>query len=165
VKDGTAVEELTQIVSQRSGDPTLRAYCCVALGLIDRPNEAVVDALTLALGERKSVDLRRMAATGLGLLHNRDVGKILIEELRRAKSFAVQGQLITAIGTIGDQTAIDPLVQLLDDRSQTTQTRAMAAVGLGMIGDLRKIPPLSRLSKNYNYRASVSDLDELLFIL
>jgi hypothetical protein len=34
-----------------------------------------------------------------------------------------------------------------------------------MIGDLRKIPPLSRLSKNYNYRASVSDLDELLFIL
>ena len=41
----------------------------------------------------------------------------------------------------------------------------MAAVGLGMIGDLRQIPSLARLSKNYNYRASVKDLDELLFIL
>ena len=41
----------------------------------------------------------------------------------------------------------------------------MAAVGLGMIGDLRELPALARLSKNYNYRASVPDLDELLFIL
>jgi hypothetical protein len=37
-------------------------------------------------------------------------------------------------------------------------------VGLGLIGDLRPLPPLSRLSKNYNYRASVPDLDELLYI-
>ena len=61
--------------------------------------------------------------------------------------------------------AIDPLVEILDNTSQPAQTRAMAAVGLGMIGDLRAIPALSRVSKNYNYRASVADLDELLFIL
>jgi HEAT repeat protein len=164
VKDRSAIEELTGIVV-RSGDPTLRGFSCVALGLIQDAREEVKDALKLALHERKSVDLRRDAATGLGLLRDADACTLLLDELKRAKSFAVQGQLITAIGTIGDQTAIDPLVQLLDDRSQTTQTRAMAAVGLGMIGDLRKIPPLSRLSKNYNYRASVSDLDELLFIL
>ena len=77
----------------------------------------------------------------------------------------MQGQLITAIGTIGDHKAIAPLIELLDDLSQPTQTRAMAAVGLGMIADLREMPPLGRLSKNYNYRASVSDLDELLYIM
>ena len=91
--------------------------------------------------------------------------QLLLGELKKAKSFAVQGQLIMAIGTIGDHTAIDPLVNILDDRSQPLATRAMAAVGLGMIGDLRPLSPLARISKNYNYRASVSDLDELLFIL
>jgi HEAT repeat protein len=91
--------------------------------------------------------------------------RLLLDMLKQAQSFAVQGQLITAIGTIGDHTAIPPLVQILDDRTQNTATRAMAAVGLGMIGDLRELPPLARLSQNYNYRASVPDLDELLFIL
>ncbi len=164
VKDTAAIETMTSIVSSRK-DATLRGYCCVALGLIGKGTRDVRDALLLALRERKNTDLRRDAATGLGLLHDGDVLNLLITELRRAKSFAVQGQLITAIGTIGDQRAIAPLVGLLEDRSQPTMTRAMAAVGLGLIGDPRPIPALARLSKNYNYRASVSDLDELLFIL
>ena len=52
-----------------------------------------------------------------------------------------------------------------DDLSQPSQTRAMAAVGLGMVADPRELPALSRLAKDYNYRASVPDLDELLYIL
>jgi HEAT repeat protein len=165
VRDTSAVEELVGIVSSKSTDPLLRGFCCVALGLMGDASASVKDALKLALQERKSVDLRRDAATGLGLLRDADVVKVLLDELQQAKSFAVQGQLITAIGTIGDHTAIAPLVQILDDRTQNTATRAMAAVGLGMIGDLRELPALARLSQNYNYRASVPDLDELLFIL
>jgi len=165
VKDQSAIEELVSIVSKRSADSVLRGFCCVSLGLIGDASEHVKDAMKLALSERKSEDMRRDAATGLGLLRDAEVGKLLLDYLKKAKSFAVQGQLITAIGTIGDHTAIDPLVQILDDKSEPAQTRAMAAVGLGMIGDLRALPALSRLSKNYNYRASVPDLDELLFIL
>ncbi len=165
IKDRAAVDELVSIASKKSGNPTLRGFACVALGLIGDASESVKDAMKLALRERKSVDLRRDAATGLGLLHDADVMRHLIDELKKAKSFAVQGQLITAIGTVGDHNAIDPLVDLLDDKGQPAQTRALAAVGLGMIGDLNRIPRLARLSKNYNYRASVSDLDELLFIL
>jgi HEAT repeat protein len=165
VRDRSAVPELIEIAASRSKDATLRGYCCVALGLIGEASSDVRAALKLALAERRSVDLRRDAATGLGLLRDHEAVDILLEELRKARSFAVQGQLITAIGTIGDQAAIPPLVEILDDRSQPTQTRAMAAVGLGMIGDLRDVPALARLSKDYNYRASVPDLDELLFIL
>ena len=137
----------------------------MALGLIGDAREDVKEALKRALVERKSTVVRRDAATGLGLLRDAEVGRLLLRELKKAKSFAVQSQLITAIGTIGDHTAIQPLVDLLDDTTQPSRTRAMAAVGLGMIGDLRKLPALSRVSKNYNYRASVRDLDELLFIL
>ena len=57
------------------------------------------------------------------------------------------------------------LIEILDNTSRPDATRAMAAVGLGMIGDLLEVPRLSRLSKDYNYRASVADLDELLYIL
>jgi len=165
IKDRAAVDELTALASKKSGNPTLRGFSCVALGLIGDASESVKDAMKLALRERKSVDLRRDAATGLGLLRDAEVVDLLIDELRKAKSFAVQGQLITAIGTIGDHNAINPLVELLDDTSQPAQTRALASVGLGMIGDVRLMPALGRLSKNYNYRASVPDLDELLFIL
>jgi HEAT repeat protein len=139
LKDPTAIEECVKLVS-RKGDPVLRGFCCVTLGLIGQSSENVKDALRDALGERKSTELRRDAATGLGLMRDADVVKLLIDELKRAKSFAVQGQLITAIGTIGDHTAIDPLVEILDNKSQPAQTRAMAAVGLGMIGDLMEFP-------------------------
>jgi HEAT repeat protein len=165
VKDKAATEELVTIASSKSGDSVLRGFCCVALGLMGDASEPVKDALKIALDERKSPDLRRDAATGLGLLRDADVVKLLLNMLQNSNSFAVQGQLITAIGFIGDHTAIPPLVQILDDTSLNTATRAMAAVGLGMIGDLRELPPLARLSQNYNYRASVPDLDELLFIL
>ncbi len=164
-KDKTMVEDATKIAAKRSANPVLRGFACVALGLVGNTSDNVKNAMKLALKERKSVDLRRDAATGLALLRDAEVVKLLLEELKRAKSFAVQGQLITAIGTIGDHTAIDPLVKILDDTNEPAQTRAMAAVGLGMIGDLQELPALSRLSKNYNYRASAPDIDELLFIL
>jgi HEAT repeat protein len=165
VKDKAATEELVTIAASKSGDSVLRGFSCVALGLMGDASEPVKEALKIALDERKSPDLRRDAATGLGLLRDADVVKLLLNMLQNSNSFAVQGQLITAIGYIGDHTAIPPLVQILDDISLNTATRAMAAVGLGMIGDLRELPPLARLSQNYNYRASVPDLDELLFIL
>ena len=165
VQDRSAVTELVKIAAKRSGNATLRGYACQSLGLLGVANRDVKDALKLALAERKSDDLRRSAATGLGLLKDADVLSFLIKELKRAKSFAVQGQLIQAIGTIGDYRAVGALIELLEDRSQPAQARAMAAVGLGMISDLQELPTLSRLSTDYNYRASVKDIDELLFIL
>ncbi len=164
-KDKTAVPTLTALASKRSANPLARAFACEALGLIGVSNREVKESLTMALKERRSVILRRSAATGLSLLHDSNVLPLLLEELRRAKSFTVQSQLIQAIGTIGDQKAIAPLVNLLDDTNEQPQTRAMAAVGLGMIGDLEKLPRLAELSHNYNYRASVPDIDELLYIL
>ncbi|MGQ0612716.1 MAG: HEAT repeat domain-containing protein [Planctomycetaceae bacterium] len=166
VKDKSAVETLVNNAGDKSGDPLIRGFSCVALGLLGDASDNVKNAIKLALADgKKSADLRRDAATGLGLLKDARIVDTLIEELKSAKTFAVQGGLITAIGTIGDHRAITPLVEILNDLKQPAQTRALAAVGLGMIGDLRELPALARLSQNYNYRASVSDLDELLFIL
>ncbi|MCZ6574751.1 MAG: HEAT repeat domain-containing protein [Planctomycetota bacterium] len=152
-------------MSAQGKDPVLRGYCCVALGLIGDARQDVKDALKLALRERRSEDLRRNAATGLGLLHDAEVVNVLLEELDKAKSMTVQGQIITALGKIGDHKAVRPLIEILKTKSKPTVTRAMCSVGLGLIGDLRPLPELSRVATDYNYRASVRDLDELLYIL
>lgn len=163
VKDANARDELVEIVT-RPGDATLRGFACVALGLLGDACPEVKDALYVALAERTNVDLRRDAATGLGLLRDAATVSHLLDQLRDASSFVVQGQLVTAIGTIGDRRALAPLVSLLEDTKQPAQVRALAAVGLGLIGDALPLPALARLSRDYNYRASVPDLDELLYI-
>jgi HEAT repeat protein len=163
VKDENARDELVEVVT-RPGDATLRGFSCIALGLLGDARPEVKEALYLALAERTNVDLRRDAATALGLLRDPATVKHLIEQLRTASSFVVQGQIVTAIGAIGDRRALAPLVSLLEDMNQRAQVRALAAVGLGLIGDPRPVPALSRLSRDYNYRASVPDLDELLYI-
>jgi HEAT repeat protein len=165
VRDPDAVAPLLDVVCARGSDPVLRGFACTALGLIGDARPEVRDALVLSVRDRRSVDLRKQASTALALLRDGAVLDVLLQELREAKSFAVQGQLIQAIGTLGDARAVPDLVTLLDDKSQPALLRAMAAVGLGMIGDPRVVPALSRLSRDYNYRASVPDLDELLFIL
>ncbi|MEM8884420.1 MAG: HEAT repeat domain-containing protein [Planctomycetota bacterium] len=166
VRDATALDDLVDIVSKR-GDAKLRGPCCVAIGLMGRQHVSAreKEALFGALRNRSDIELRRDAATALGLLQDARTVDVLIEELEKSKSFTVQGQLILAIGTIGDEKAIDPLIEILDNTSRPEALRAMAAVGLGMIGDTQLIPRLARMSKDYNYRASVADLDELLFIL
>jgi len=163
VKDTDARDELIDVASRR-GDATLRGFACVALGLLGEPREDVKEALRTALAERVSPDLRRDAATGLGLLRDAETVPYLLSELGTATSFAVQAQIVSAIGTIGDQRALAPLVTLLEDGKQSANVRALAAVGLGLIGDRQPLPALARVSRDYNYRATVPDLDELLYI-
>jgi len=163
VKDLDARDDLVEIVS-RPGDATLRGFACVALGLLGDARPAVKDALYLALAERTNVDLRRDAATGLGLLRDAATVPHLLEQLRTASSFVVQGQVVSALGAIGDQRALAPLVSFLESRNEPAPVRALAAVGLGLIGDPQQVPALARLSRDYNYRASAPDLDELLYI-
>jgi HEAT repeat protein len=165
LRERTAIDPLLLVAGDPGRDPVLRGYACVSLGLLGDASPRVKETLRLALRDRKSSELRSDAATGLGLLRDADVVRTLLEELRSAKSLAVKAQVIQAIGTIGDHSAIEPLVGILEDPGENEGTRAMAAVGLGMIGDLEEIARLARLSKNYNYRASVRDIDDLLYIL
>ena len=57
LKDKAAVEECVKLIT-RKGDPTLRGFCCVTLGLIGEATENVKDALKIGLADRRSKDLR-----------------------------------------------------------------------------------------------------------
>ena len=88
----------------------------------------------------------------------------MLERLKTSSNFAEQGRLAAALGIAGGADVLLPLIKIVDDKSLPSRTRAMAIVCLGLLGDPRDVPALARVARDYNYRASVHDLDELLYL-
>ncbi len=169
VQEPSAIRKLLPILQNREEDKELRGYAAVALGMIGTTNAEVVKALSEALKERSSEELRQQTAIGLGLLQSPTTVPFLLKELEEAESANIAGQIVLALAKIGDATTIKPLVDILKPEAGKTPkpdiTRALACAGLGLIGDLEMIPSLSRLSKDINYRASPPAIREVLTIL
>ena len=165
LQDEGAKADLKALVADKSEDKELRGYSAVALGLIGIPDPDVVKVIKDALKERSSEELRQQTAIALGLLQTPDTVKMLINEIKEADSQNVLGQCVLAVAKIGDASAIDPLIEIMEDTARPDLTRALACAGLGLIGDLEFIPSLARLSKDINYRASPDCVNEALSIL
>jgi hypothetical protein len=63
-----------------------------------------------------------------------------------------------ALGFIGDQRTIGPLVSMLHDASLPPLSRAFAAVALGGVADKEMLPWSSKIGVDTNYRAAVPTL-------
>ncbi|HEU4395386.1 MAG TPA: HEAT repeat domain-containing protein, partial [Planctomycetota bacterium] len=166
LRDIQAAGQLQDILLQNDRDPALRGLAAVALGLIGEPG--AIEPIRKVLHERSEEKLRVEAAVALGLLRDPGAVKILVDILKDDKSSQfVLGSVTQALGQIGDQDAIAPLVAVLvDPRKQYTNlTRALAAVARGQMGDTHDVPVLSRLSKDVNYRAYFNAIGEVLTIL
>ncbi|MFV1959473.1 MAG: HEAT repeat domain-containing protein, partial [Planctomycetota bacterium] len=150
-RDSLSKEKLRQIVADRKGDKMLRSYACLGLGLLGEPSNEVMKTIADAMRERSSADLRRESAVALGLLGNRKIPgtgqtavELLISELKHAKTQSDKGQVVLALASIGDDRAVQPLVDLVRNKKEQDLTRALACAGLGLIGDLEWMPSLSR---------------------
>jgi HEAT repeat protein len=165
MRDAGSKVRLVKAVQDQSEDKEFRAYSAVALGMIGEPTPEVVKAITDAMKERSSEELRQQTATALGLLSDPGAVDVLLDELKLAETQNVQGQIVLALAQIGDARTIDPLVTLMKDSSKPDLTRALACAGLGLIGDLEFIPSLARISKDINYRSAPDAINEVLSIL
>jgi HEAT repeat protein len=166
--DKQTVALLTKYLKDRGMEKKLRGACAVSLGLIG--DNAAKEAIIAALKEREDRELRVDTAVAAGLLSDPEAVKVLVDVVndRKASQF-VLGSVALALGQIGDSRAIEPLIRILEpDKTNGTYpdlTRALVAVALGQLANRRDIRVLYRLSKDINYRASVSALDEALTIL
>ena len=167
-KSDETVGLLTKILKDRGIDKKLRGSAAIALGMIGENSAkgAIIDALK----EREDRDLRVDTAVAAGLLRDSDAVTELVNVLSDPKaSQFVLGSVALALGQIGDHRAIEPLLGILEpaktDGTYPDLTRALVAVSLGQLADRREFRVLSRISKDINYRASVSALDEVLTIL
>jgi HEAT repeat protein len=155
---------LTAVVADTKEDRELRGYSAIALGLIHVPNDEIKKALHAALEER-SEDMRQQVATALGMLQDGSAVETLLKALDDAESQNLKGQIVLALAKIGDARAVDPMVSHLKDGKEGDLTRALACAGLGVVGDLERMPSLSLISKDINYRAGVYYVTEVLSIL
>jgi HEAT repeat protein len=165
IRDRLAVPGMIEVLKDSKADSKLRGYTALGLGMIGDPSarEAIRNALT----NDSDRELRVQTAVAAGLMGDASVIPDLVKILESGEeSQYILGSVALALGQIGDERAIKPLLGIVkDDKKYPDLTRALATVALGQIGDRRDQPVLARVSTDINYRAHVPALTELLTIL
>ncbi|MEQ8764754.1 MAG: HEAT repeat domain-containing protein [Planctomycetota bacterium] len=163
LKDRAYWETMTRELAQ-SRDVDFQGYLCVALGLMEA-TESMDHLKNVLKTSRSFPKLQQQAAIGLGLMGDKDVVALLADTMEKTDSAFVLGSSAIALGLIGDRNAIEPMVKIAGNPDVKKIGRALATVGLGIVGDKDKLPRLSRVAEDNNYRAKVDFMAELLTIL
>ncbi len=166
VRDPLASEMLLKTLNDRGADKRVRGWSALALGLIG--DRAAAESIRATLRDDADRDLRVQSAMAAGLLGDASVIPDVVGVITNRESSNYElGSAALALGQIGDERAIEALLDVAVDEDDTYPdlTRALAVVALGQIGDRRDVPTLARLSTDVNYRAHVPAITELLTIL
>ncbi|HEX6882563.1 MAG TPA: HEAT repeat domain-containing protein [Planctomycetota bacterium] len=148
-------EMMKRLDSER--EEAARGYVAVGLGLMNA-REAVEKINKIVDESKYRPDLLKQAAIALGLLGDKDLVPKLIDLLQESKGLATQASLSSALGFIGDQRSIDPLVTMLQNDTLTERARGFAAVALGIVADKELLPWNSKIGLDLNYRAATETL-------
>lgn len=131
-------------------DDVTRGHAAVALGLVGAAR-AVEPLRALAASSRFRPGLLRDASVGLGLLGDKSIALELVAQLEDARGLAAQAAIAAALGWVGDERAVDPLLALLAKPSTSSGARAFAIVALGAICDRDDLPWNGRIAADVNY--------------
>ncbi len=145
-------------------DEEFRGYTAVALGFMNY-KEAGDSLRNLCQSKTIAPTFRLQIATALGLMADAEAVHVLVESLKSAQTLGVSSAVAKALGLIGDQSAIEPLKQIAQDKSVQVITRAFACVALGIVCEKTELPWNARISQDNNYRGRVPAIDEILDIL
>ena len=101
----------------------------ISVNLLGREDDdpAVVSGLTTRLRD-SNVQMRQVAAIGLGLVEGESAVQPLVQALRDT-SIAVRANSAWALGRIENGSALQPLVGMLRDREEVVRSAATIAVG------------------------------------
>lgn len=135
----------------------VRGFASISLGLL-RATEASDTLRGLTQSSRYRPSLIRDAAVGLGLLGDSQIAPELVSMLRTAKVQSSQAAITSALGFVGDNRALETLLELVQDESLSATARAYGIVALGIIGDKESYPWNYKLSRDLNYAAPTSTL-------
>jgi HEAT repeat protein len=161
--DAESREHLLERVTSTKLPAPVRASAAEALGLL-RKSDPEVDAALLDALHNGPPQLVESASLALGLVGRRSTAQELLKRFKTAESGLLQGALTLALGHLSQSTAVDPLLAILEDKSQNRVTRDLAAVALGILGDPREKDVLFELDAYFNYFATSILTNELLQI-
>ena len=105
-----------------------------------------VKGLIKALKYQKSEYVRYHAAELLAKMKSSLATPAIVAALEEERSSFARERIISALGTIGDTRAIEPLLKLLYDPDE--KTRVAAVTALGETGDAQLVKPICALLKD-----------------
>jgi len=142
-----------------------RCFAEVALGAgLGRALGAVPVLERILLRERKA-SFRVAAAAALGLLGGREKAlDQVLGLLGKAKSAALQTPLVFAMTLLAGRKTIPRITAVLRARGTQDRVRALCCAALGNLGDSRRRPVLSRLSRDFPWPAVTPVLNEILYL-
>ncbi len=132
------------------GDDETRAHAALALGL-SRTQAAVEPLRRLVLDSRYKPRVLREAAIALGLLGDRSLTPDLAAMLANSRGLAALSSVATALGFVGDERAVEPLLAIGEDPGRDALARAFAFVALGLLGDPEPLPWNTSLALDANW--------------
>lgn len=123
-------------------DERERPYWAKALRTLVLIGRPAVEPLIELLRDKRYF-ARALAAEGLGLI--KDARALApLAALLKDRATDVRDSAVLSLGVFHDPQAVEALVQVLEDTGQNLKTRALAAQGLGNIGDAAALPQLIR---------------------
>lgn len=124
---------------ERTGDPSSRGHVAIALGVLGARDAATLleDILDESTYQPEPL---WSAAVSLHLVGRRAVSDLLVEVLAGARSGVSRAAAAAALGRVGDEAAVEPLLELMEDETQIASARAFAVVGLGVLCDESAAP-------------------------
>ena len=161
--DRSAAPVLRDIVANR-GDPELRGHAALALGLLDDRTEGA-PLLRELLDGVHDPSLHREVAQALGMLGDREAVRGLTKLVEGGSTVFVQGSAAVALGGIGGEDAGRALLALLRDDTRPELSRAMAAVGLGLLVDPTEGRRIAAVGADLSWYVFTPTVSEILTIL
>ena len=140
------------------GEEQTRGYVALGLGLTGSA-DAEAPLLELLPQATFRPTLLRSAALGVELSGSSASVPPLVQMLERSRSGSSQVPIAMALARSGDSLAVDPLLELLDNRDATGVARAFAASALGWIASRERLP----WNALYSIDANVHAAPETLF--
>ena len=78
--------------------------------------------------------------------------------MAQAQGQFAQISYATALGRVGDDRAVEPLLEMIGRKNLTTSARGFAAAALGQVADTSPLPWFSPISTDLNYLAPTPSL-------
>ena len=133
-------------------DDESRGYFGLGLGLLGDPQAREILLAEVREARRRPL-LLQQAAIGLGLLSDPNAVPVLVEQLKQEETIFAQAAVATALGYVGDQRSLRPLIDMARDGSLPSISRGLAIAALGRVADKEPFPWNSKISAMVNYRA------------
>lgn len=124
---------------KRTQDPTARGQIVLALGMLGTL-EARQELQDLLRNSRFEPELLWSSAVALWLLEEPTLTDILIRTLVDADAASTRAAAAAALGRVGDERAVGPLLELIQDEAAPAGARAFGIVGLGILCDDSRRP-------------------------